>query len=249
MCQVVLMSLLILYPVLNFWYSRVFAQKPANTHSGSPSIVISPLLNTLSLQLYSESARFYMRKGLATSTLKSYDFARKTFALFCVSLNLPLKPGKISAVCAFICHCMDESHFKPQYIRGLVAGIQFNARCFDPSFPSLFSNPAIKLLLKGISKVSPSSTDNRLPIILSILHKMLSVLIQGYISPHFDSLLDCSFLFAFYGFLRSGEFTTSSNSFDPVKDVTFADFQFCPFKSMCKYLKIRPGSEPNASLF
>ena len=126
-----------------------------------------------------------MRKGLAASTLKSYDFAWKSFALFCVSMKLPLKPVKISAVYTFICHCLSVRHFKPQYIRGLVAGIQFDARCFDPSFPSLFSNPAIKLLLKGISKFSPSSTVNRLPIILSILHKMLSVLKQGYIFPHF----------------------------------------------------------------
>ena len=63
-----------------------------------------------------------MRKGLAASTLKSYDFAWKTFALFCASLNLPLKPISISAVCAFICHCMNMCHFKPPYIKGLVAG-------------------------------------------------------------------------------------------------------------------------------
>lgn len=219
-----------------------------------------------------------MRKGIAASTLKSYDFAWKIFAMFCASLHLPLKPVTISAVCAFICHCMDVRQFKPQYVRGLVAGIQFNARCSDPSFPSLFSNPSIKLLLRGISKVSPSSLDNKRPITLSILHKMLCVLRQGYFSPYVDSLLDCSFLLAFYGFLRSGEFTTSSNSFDPTRDVSFSDLtfhpdffslflkhskaggacsvviaridsQYCPYKSMCKFLKKRPFSDPCAPLF
>ena len=125
----------------------------------------------------------------------------KTFALFCASLNLPLKPISISAVCAFICHCMDMRHFKPPYIKGLVAGIQFNARCFDPSFPSLFSNSAIKLLFKGISKVSPSSPDNRLQITLSILQRMLSVLRLGYHSLYVDSVG----LFILISFLRVPE--------------------------------------------
>ena len=165
-------------------------------------------------------------------------------------------------------------------LKGLVASIQFKARCFDPSFPSLFSNPAIRLLFKGISKVSPSSPDNRLPITLSILHRMLSVLRLGYHSLYVSmlTLLDCSFLLAFYGFLRWGEFTTSSNVFNPAKDVSFSvvsfhpeffslslkhsksggacsviiahtDSIFCPFRSMCSYLKIRPPSEPRAPLF
>ena len=190
---------------------------------------------------------------------------------------LPLKPVTIPAVCAFICHCMDMRHFKPPYIKGLVASIQFEARCFDPSFPSLFSNPAITLLFKGISTVSPSSPNNKLPITLSILHRMLSVLRLGYHSLYVDSLLDCSFLLTFYGFLRCGEFTTSSNLFNPAKDVSFSDVSFhpeffslslkhsksggacsvviartdsifCPFRSMCSYLKIRPPSEPRAPL-
>ncbi len=41
---------------------------------------------------YLESARFYMRKGLAASTLKSYDFVWITLVSFCASLNIPLKP-------------------------------------------------------------------------------------------------------------------------------------------------------------
>ena len=112
-----------------------------------------------------------MRKGLAASTLKAYDSAWRIFALFCLSLHLSVKPVSITTVCAFLAHCIDVRKFKPQYIRGLVAGIQFNARCSDPAFPSLFAVPAIKLILKGIAKASPTSTDNRLPITLTILHK------------------------------------------------------------------------------
>ena len=111
-----------------------------------------------------------MRKGLAASTLKFYDFAWITFAAFCSSVNIPLVPVHIKTVCAFTTYCADVRHFKPQYIRGLISGIQFNGCCWDPAFPSLFTNPSVKLLLKGIGKCSPSAPDKRRPLTLSILH-------------------------------------------------------------------------------
>lgn len=126
--------------------------------------VITPLLLR-----YIESAKAFMRKCFASSTVKSHDFAWSSFAMRCVCTGTPLKHDSINTACAFICYCMDARHFKPHYICGLLSGIQFSIRCYDPSFPSLFSNPAIKLLLKGISKVSPSVSGRRLPIILSIL--------------------------------------------------------------------------------
>ena len=219
-----------------------------------------------------------MRKGLAASTIKCYDFAWNIFSMFCLSVSVPLKPVSINTVCAFICYCMDVRHFKPQYIRGLIAGIQFNVRCFDPSFPSLFGNPAIKILLKGISKSAPLAPDSRQPITLSILHKMLSVIRNGVFSPYVDALLESVFLLAFYACLRSGEFTTASQAFDPDRDVSYSDLvfhphyyslrlrhskrggpcsvivaridsSFCPFRAMVKYIRIRPITAPLSPLF
>ena len=219
-----------------------------------------------------------MRKGLAASTLKSYDFAWKTYAMFCMSLSVPSVPVCVNVVCAFVCHCTDVRHFQPRYIKGLVAGIQFNARCLDPAFPSLFTNPAVKLLFKGIGKVFPAKVDDRLPFTLSILHAMLSVLRRGCFSPYIDSLLDCTFSMAFYGFLRCGKFTTRSNVFNPATDVCVSDLTFhpdffnlllkhsktggscnvivaniggpyCPFSSMLKYVKMRPPSGLLSPLF
>ncbi len=169
-----------------------------------------------------------MRKGLAASTLKSYDFAWLTFASFCASVHIPLKPVLIKTICAFIAYFTDVRRLKPQYIRSLLAGIQFNVRCSDPSFPSLFSNPSIKLLLKGISKCYPPMQDNRRPITLSILHTMITVLRKGLFTPYVDTLLISVFLLAFYGFLRISEFTTSSNSFNSARDISFSDLTFHP---------------------
>lgn len=88
-------------------------------------------------------------------------FAWVTVAIFSVSIDIPLKPVHTDTACTSICYCIDAHHSKPQFICGLLTGIQFNVRCFDPSSPSLYTSPAIKLLLKGILKSFPSGPDNR----------------------------------------------------------------------------------------
>lgn len=50
-------------------------------------------------------------------------------------------------------------HYKPLYIRGLVADTESDIKCRDISFSILFSHLAVKLLLEGISKVQPLTTD------------------------------------------------------------------------------------------
>lgn len=107
--------------------------------------------------------------------------------MFCVSVNMPLKPVTINVVCALICYCMDVHLFKPQYICGLIAGIQFNKNCYELSFPSVFQNPTIELLLKGISKVSPPIPDSRRPLLFLFYIKWYRPLEMGFFSPYIDT--------------------------------------------------------------
>ena len=107
---------------------------------------------------------------------------------------------------------------------------------------------------------------------------MLSKLREGIFSPYIDALLDALFLLAFYAFLRPGEFSTASLSFDPHRDICFSDLSFyashyslslkhskcggacsviaaridspfCPHKSMINYLRFRSSSSPLSPLF
>ena len=128
-------------------------------------------------------------------------------------------------------------------MNSLVAGIQFHARLHSPGFPSLFSNHHIKLLLKGFQRSSPTAPDKRLPITLTILHNLIAELRKGSFSPYLDSLLEAVLLLAFYGFLRVGEFTTKSVSFNPDRDVCFSDLSFFSdgFKLSLKHSKSDRG--------
>lgn len=69
----------------------------------------------------------------------------KMFALFLYFCKPASKPLTINVICGFIFLLLDLLQFKPWYIKGLIVSIQFNTRCTDPAFPSLFSDPVVKL--------------------------------------------------------------------------------------------------------
>lgn len=172
-------------------------------------------------------ANFYIKNGLAHSTFKSYTFAWHKYANFCSVHKTPLYPVQASSVIAFITHCFVYLNLKPSYIRSLVAGINFFSQLSQSSSSvSLFRDNVIKLLLKSISNVRPSLPDSRKPITLPILIKLLNTLRLSSYSPYLQSLLSSSFLLAFYGLLRLGEFTSPNNTFIPSRDLAVSDLSF-----------------------
>ena len=68
----------------------------------------------------------------------------------------------------------------------------------------------------------------RLPFTLTLLKKLITSLRGGCFGQYTDLLLETVFLTAFYGFLRGGEFTTRTGSFDPSHDLTIADVSINP---------------------
>lgn len=158
----------------------------SNSFSHSSFLSSSPVLTESPFTSLLHSASHYMKKDLASFTLNTYNFTWRTFAspvLACLIPSLLLL-----LVHLFVTAKMSKN-LNPPYIWNLTTGIQSGAICHDPGFLSWFSNPSIKLLLKGIAKVCPSVPDCRQPVTLSILHKMLSCLCKGMFRPYIDSLL------------------------------------------------------------
>ena len=165
----------------------------------------------------------HMHLGPAKSTIKMYDSAWSYFTSFSAAFSVPVMPVNIPMICAFIVHCLKSRKMQPSSIKASVAGIQFHLRCADPSVCNLLGNPSIRLLFNGLKKEHPGSNDKRLSFSLPLVHKLLSHLRQGCFASYADLLLEAIFFTAFYGFLRYGEFTTSSDSFDPSHDLTISD--------------------------
>lgn len=141
----------------------------------------------------------------------------------------PHAPVSIPAVLTFITHCFNHRRFKLTYILSLLPGISFHAKFQQPTTSSsLFSSPAVRLLLKGISKHCSSNPDSRKPITLPLLRNLVTALCTGPFSPYFKALLSCAFLRAFYGFLRLSEFASASKAFNPSRDLSISDLKFYP---------------------
>ncbi|KAL1276886.1 hypothetical protein QQF64_023559 [Cirrhinus molitorella] len=137
--------------------------------------------------------------------------------------NVSVMPVNVSYVSAFIVHCFESRRMQPSSIKCMVAGIQFHLRCLDPSCLSLLENPSIRLLLNGLKREKPQGKDPRLPFSLTLLQKLITRLREGCFGSYSDLLLESVLLTAFYGFLRGGEFSTRTDSFDPSKDLTISD--------------------------
>jgi len=198
------------------------------------------------LQSYMHSAAQYMRGGLASSTLKSYDSAWSYFISFCASLSVAVLPIKISYISAFIVHCFEDRKLQPSSIKNTVSGIQFHLRCLDPSASSILETPSIRLLLNGIKRHSPQGNDKRLPFTLPLVKQIISKLRDGCFGSYTDQLLETVILTAFFGFLRGGEISSRTCSFDPnlnltISDVSIHDHHFTLYLKHSKTDKNREG--------
>lgn len=140
-------------------------------------------------------------------------------------LVLLAHPCPSISLCAFIVHSFESRHLQPLSIKALIASIQFHLRCQDPSVCSLLKNPRIRLLLNGLKKEQLPGNDKRLPLTISLVHRMISKLRSGLFTSHINKMLEAVLLMAFYRFMRCGEFTTRSLSFNPLHHLCFSDLQ------------------------
>ena len=90
-----------------------------------------------------------------------------------------------------------------------------------------FDNPLtnclrLERILRGIRRVQGSGTRPRLPITITILRRLHSIINTNI---YVDALMWAASCIGFFGFLRCGEFTTNSNSFDPKVHLTLDDIK------------------------
>jgi hypothetical protein len=177
-------------------------------------------------------ADFYISQALAASTQKLYSTGWRTFSKFMQLSGTPdvfklSDDDRQKAMLAFVTYCVDNLHISYTTVKSYLCAIKYYFSRSGAPDPLSFSGgqpfSQLKLLLRGIRKVQGSPTQAREPVTIELLSSMVKILVKGLYGPYIDTLLIASFLVAFFGFLRCGEFTTLTDNFDPRFDFTMSD--------------------------
>jgi hypothetical protein len=114
----------------------------------------------------------------------------------------------------FVAHCDENLHLAYTTIKLYLSGIRYfylRMKGFNPlESPSGFTLTCLHTILTGVKKkqsLHQMSKRTRLPITMSILHKICVLLQSGIFDTFTSGMLETACIVAFFGFLRCGEFT------------------------------------------
>ncbi len=170
---------------------------------------------------------FYFLNGLAESTRKTYDSAKKRYREFCTSKQFCLLPASESQLCQFVSQLAND-HLSHTTIKCYLAAVRHAHIEGGVGDPKICGMARLEQVLKGIKSVQcrtrPPNRPTRLPITPDLLRKMKQSW-QVRVGPRRDSaMLWAAATLCFFGFFRSGEITVLSESaFDEGAHLTFKD--------------------------
>ena len=168
---------------------------------------------------------FLQSQAIADSTRRSYLAGLRRYTAFCSSKQWTSFPATETTLRYFAAHLSTQVAFKT--IKLYMAGIRYAH--IENSLPDPFQDaPLLHLLLRGIKRSIGLSSQRRLPITMTLLRQLKGELSNAPdISPQDKLMLWSAFTLAFYGFLRSSEFTSpSTTQFNPLVHLCLTDVSF-----------------------
>ena len=155
----------------------------------------------------------YFRSGLAPSTHKSYDSAKRRFLCFCVQAHLNPLPVSESLLCRYVAYLAEEG-LAPKTIKLYLSAIRHLQVSMNLSDPKIGEMARLEQVVKGAkreyAKKNPDKRE-RLPITPELLMQMKQVWSRE--PKKFDNImLWAACCVCYFGFLRSGEVTVPSEA-------------------------------------
>ena len=170
------------------------------------------------LEVLKNNSKLLFRSGHAVNTQASYDSGQKAFHDFCteyqfLSAEGSCIPASEETLILFVTYCAYNKNPKPlspdsikQYLFSVQAlHVEQGFRKFMGKYAGM---DRLNRVIEGSKRVFGSGKRKRLPISLDILRKIISFLEEEYLvdSP---SLISAALL-AFFGLLRTAEFTAAN---------------------------------------
>ena len=157
--------------------------------------------------------------ALSRRTLAAYDTGLQSFKTFLLMNNLVHSTDRLPTVSdhillLYIAHCYKTLKLRYTTIKLYLCGIRFAYMKAGISCPLVCTNNStclrITSILHAIKRIQGQTTKVRQPITATVLDKC-SVLNARYLTPYMDCLLLAACIIAFFGFLRCGECTVTSD--------------------------------------
>ncbi len=172
---------------------------------------------------------FYLKKGLAVSTQKTYKAGQERYLKFCVQRSCQPLPLSQRGMTIYVSFLGGEGirHSTIKVYLSAIRYLQIESGLGDPFAKA--SWPRLEYVLKGIKRNQAETgvkSKPRLPITPTILKKLKSVwepnAAQGDIKMIWAACCLC-----FFSFLRCGKITVPGDSeYDPAVHLSFADVSF-----------------------
>ena len=164
--------------------------------------------------------------GLSETTRKTYSSAKKRYTTFCMRKGDQPIPMSEALLCQFASYLASDNlcHSTIKCYLSAVRHLHIAEGHGDPGISNMVR---LEQVLRGIKSVQarapPQGRITRLPITLSLLRKMKESWQRGGADWN-DVMLWVAATLCFFGFFRSGEITSPSESvFDEGAQLTFRD--------------------------
>ena len=170
--------------------------------------------------------QFYLTKGLAPSTRRTYRSGQERFLKFCEQSNVTPLPVNQSLLCSYVAYLANQGlrHCTIKVYLSAVRNLQITYGYEDPFAGTAM--PQLDLVMRGIKRVEAEkgiSKRERMPISPLILGQL-----KGVWSPaghtHDTKMIWAACTLEYFAFLRAGEMTVPNNkTFDPSVHLSVAD--------------------------